>query len=73
MINSFEPDYFGKLNKELAIFYFRDKNEMLKFMKFLENEIEKFDIESQLDWRKACKLYQELKPELWKNEKELIF
>ncbi len=72
MINSFEVNYWGKLNDGVVVFYFRNKNKMLKFLKFLENEMKKFQVEGKVQWRRACKKYQNSRPELWKNAKEFI-
>jgi len=70
MINSFPMNYMGKLNKRVVVFYFRDKNEMTKFMDYLSNKMNEFDIKGKTQWRRACKKYQDLKPQLWKNAKE---
>lgn len=72
MINSFEVNYRGKLNRRVAVFYFRDKTKMLKFLEFLKNKMKEFEVEGKTQWRRACKLYQVLKPSLWKNAKEFI-
>ena len=72
MINSFEVNYRGKLNEGVVVFYFRDKTKMLEFLKFLEKKIQEFNVKGKTQWRRACKKYQELKPELWKNAKEFI-
>ncbi len=72
MINSFEVNYRGKLNEGVVVFYFRDKTKMLEFLKFLEKKIQEFNVNGKTQWRRACKAYQELKPELWKNAKEFI-
>ena len=45
---------------------------MLEFLKFLEKKIQEFNVKGKTQWRRACKAYQELKPELWKNAKEFI-
>ena len=72
MINSFEANYRGKLNKGVVVFYFRDKVKMLDFLEFLGNKMQKFDVKGKTQWRRACREYQDLKPKLWKNAKEFI-
>ena len=72
MINSFEVNYRGKLNKGVVVFYFRDKTKMLEFLKFLEDKMKEFGVKGKTQWRRACKLYQILNPSLWKNAKEFI-
>lgn len=72
MIYSFEVNYRGKLNESVVVFYFRDKTKMLEFIKFLENKMKEFDVKGKIQWRRACKEYQNLKPRLLKNAKEFI-
>lgn len=72
MINSFEVNYRGKFNKGVVVFYFRDKTKMLDFLKFLESKMQEFNVSGKTQWRRACKEYQEQKPELWENAKEFI-
>lgn len=72
MLDSFEVNYRGKLNKGVVVFYFRDKEKMLKFLEFLQLKMQEFNVKGRTQWRRACKEYQDLKPELWKNAKEFI-
>lgn len=72
MINSFKINYRGKLNEGVVVFYFRDKIEMLEFLKFLESKMQGYSVKGKIQWRKACKEYQDLQPILWKNAKEFI-
>lgn len=72
MIKSFDVNYRGKLNEVVVVFYFRDKAKMLEFLEFLESKMQKFGVIGKIQWRRACKEYQEQKPELWKNAKEFI-
>ena len=72
MLDSFEVNYRGKLNKDVVVFYFRKKEKMLKFLEFLQDKMKEFNVSGRTQWRRACKEYQELKPELWKNAKEFI-
>jgi len=72
MINSFEVNYRGKLNEGVVVFYFREKNKMLEFLKFLEEKMEELEVRGKTQWRRACKEYQNLKPKLWRNAKEFI-
>jgi hypothetical protein len=44
MINSFEVNYRGKLNRGVVVFYFRDKNRMLEFLRFLEDKMREFNV-----------------------------
>ena len=72
MIDSLETNYAGKLNEDVVVFYFRDKVKMLEFLKCLGSKMKKFNVVGRIEWRRACKAYQELKPELWKNAKEFV-
>jgi len=72
MINSFEVNYRGKLNRGVVVFYFRDKDEMLKFLDFLNHKMQEFNVKGKTQWRRACRDYPDLKPHLWKNAKEFI-
>jgi len=72
MIGSFEVNYCGKLNEGVVVFYFRDKDKMLKFLDYLQKKMREFNVKGFAQWRRACKEYQDLKPELWKNAKEFI-
>ena len=72
MIYSFEVNYHGKLNKGVVVFYFRDKDKMLKFLNYLQKKMQEFNVKGRIQWRRACKDFQDLKPELWKNAKEFI-
>jgi hypothetical protein len=72
MIGSFETNYLGKLNKDVVVFYFRNRIKMLEFLKFLENKMKEYNVLGKIEWRRACKEYQKLKPELWRNAKEFI-
>jgi hypothetical protein len=72
MMSSFEVNYHGKLNDGVVVFYFRDKDKMLKFFDYLQQKMKEFNVKGYAQWRRACKEYQELKPELWKNAKEFM-
>jgi len=72
MLDSFEVNYRGKLNKGVVVFYFRDKEKMLKFLEFLQLKMQEFNVKGRTQWRRACKAYQDLNPALWKNAKEFI-
>jgi len=72
LISSFNIAYSAKLNKSFAVFYFRRKKETKEFLNDLENKLAEYKINAKTSWRKACAYYQELKPELWKDERELI-
>lgn len=72
MLGSFEVNYRGKLNKDVVVFYFRSKEKMEKFLDYLRQKMQEFSVKGTIQWRRACKEYQDLKPELWKNAKEFI-
>jgi hypothetical protein len=73
MFDSFgEVNCRGKLNDEVVVFYFRDKEKMLEFLDYLQNKMHEFNVKGKTQWRRACKMYQILKPKLWKNAKEFI-
>ena len=69
MISDFEVSYRGKLNFNVVVFYFRNKKKMLEFLDYLEKKMKKYNIKGRIQWRRACRMYQDLKPELWKNAK----
>jgi len=72
MIDSFDVNYRGKLNEKVVVFYFRDKTKMSAFIEYLEKKMKEFQVIGKTQWRRACKEYQNLRPELWKNAKEFI-
>jgi hypothetical protein len=72
MIESFEVNYRGKLNEGVVVFYFRDKAKMIEFLEFLGNKMREYNIRGKTQWRRTCRKYQDLKPELWRNAKEFI-
>jgi hypothetical protein len=66
----FESNYTAKMNTNTIIFCFKDKEAMTKFLDYIGKMGEKFGLKGRIEWRRACKAFQELKPELWKNAKE---
>ncbi|MCX6656655.1 MAG: hypothetical protein NTY03_16270, partial [Candidatus Bathyarchaeota archaeon] len=72
MLDSFDFDYRGKIDQGVAVFYFRSKEEMLEFLNLLENKMSSFNVIGKLQWRRACKEFQNLKPNLWRNAKTFI-
>lgn len=71
-IKSFNFEYRGKFDKRVVVFYFRDKRKMLSFLEYLKNKMQEYGVRGKVEWRRACKEYQDLKPALWKNAKEFI-
>ena len=69
MLHSIGPDRRGKLDRGVVVFYFKEKSEMLSFLDLMKHQMPKFNIAGRLQWRRACKEYQNLKPSLWKNAK----
>jgi len=72
LIDSIEDSCKGKLNKGVVVVYFRKKAQMMKFLKNLKNKMHEYGVKGKIQWRRACKEYQDIKPELWKNAKEFI-
>ena len=72
MINAFESEVRGKFNSNVVVFYFDDKREMLNFLELLKQKTKEFDVKGEIQWRRACKEYQDLLPNLWRNAKEFI-
>lgn len=72
MINSFDVNYSGKLNRGVVVFYFRSKDRMEEFLNYLDRKMKEYNVIGITQWRRACKEYQDSKPEIWKNAKELI-
>jgi|WetSurMetagenome_2_1015567.scaffolds.fasta_scaffold46394_4 hypothetical protein len=72
MLNSLDFDYRGKLNNGVVVFYLRDREECIKFTELLKQKIAEFNVKGFTQWRRACKEFQVLKPQLWKNAKEFI-
>lgn len=73
MVSSFNFKIRGKYNKSLVVFYFREKQELLDFLDVLKEKMQEFGVNGKIQWRKACKEYQDELPEYWKNAKELKF
>ena len=67
MINSFQFAFYGKLNQIVVVFYFREKGEMLEFLEFLSNAMQKNKVTGKIQWRRSCKQFQDQIPELWKD------
>lgn len=72
MLNSWQFDFLGKLNNKVAYFYFRQREEAINFTKFLEEEMEKFNIRGIVDWQRGCMPYWREHPELWREGKEFL-
>lgn len=72
MMNSFEIEHEGKFNRRIAAFHFRDNKKMLHFLEHLEKKMQEFGVKGITQWRRSCKAYQDLKPELWENEMEFM-
>lgn len=72
MIGSFDFNYTGKLNHVVVVFYFSSKEGMEEFLNYLNRKMQKYNVLGITQWRRACKEYQNAKPELWKNAKEFI-
>lgn len=72
MINSFGFELRGKFDENVVVFYFHDKAEMLEFLHTLREKMRTFNVKGKIQWRRACKEYQNLLPNLWKNAKEFI-
>jgi|YelNatPaOPRAMG01_1025707.scaffolds.fasta_scaffold78561_3 hypothetical protein len=71
MIGSFEFEIRGKYNKGVVVFYFINKEELLDFLKLLERKMKEYNVVGRIQWRRACKEYQDQIPEYWLNAKEL--
>ena len=72
IIDFFEVNYTGKLDNEVTVFYFRDKDKMLTFLDYLRKRLNEFNLKSKIEWRRACNDFQVLKPELWIDAKIFI-
>ena len=72
MTGSFDFNYTGKLNRGVVVFYFRSKDRMEEFLNYLDRKMSDYNVVGKTQWRRACKEYQDAKPELWKNAKEFI-
>lgn len=72
MLNSIELKVRGKFNRDVVVFYFNDKSEMLNFLGVLEQKSKEFNVKGKVQWRRACREYQEILPQLWKSAKEFI-
>ncbi|MHA2247514.1 MAG: hypothetical protein ACXADY_21375 [Candidatus Hodarchaeales archaeon] len=72
MMDSFQVVYRGKLNRGVVVFYFKKKNEMDEFIGNLREAMIDNHITGTVQWRRACKEFQQLPPELWKNAKTFI-
>ena len=38
----------------------------------LEQKLKEFNVKGKIEWRRACREYQNIVPQLWKNAKEFI-
>ena len=72
MLNSFDFKYRGKFNRGVVVFYFRGKEVMLEFLELLKQRVEEYEVNGEVEWRRACKDFQRMKPELWMNAKTFI-
>ncbi len=72
LIDSCVKECRGKLNETATVFYFREKQEMLKFLGDLKEKMNEFDLDGRISWRRACKAYRDRKPELWIDGKTFI-
>lgn len=73
MVNSFEQtEVAGKFDETVVVFYFSDKPEMLNFIELLKQKMQEFSVKGRIQWRRACKEYQNILPHLWSNAKEFI-
>lgn len=70
-LDTFTFPYRGKVGDDVAVFYFRQKPEMLDFLQQLSQGLEQFNIPAYPQWRRACKEYQRQAPHHWRNAKEL--
>lgn len=73
MIDSFNFPIRGKFHKITVVFYFREKDDMLQFLELLKKKIEEFNALGKIEWRRACKEYQDKVPEYWKNAKRFVW
>ena len=64
--------YKGKLNHAVVVFYFDEKHTMNEFIEKLKQAMLKNDVKGVIQWRRACKEFQRLRPDLWKNAKEFL-
>lgn len=68
VLNSFHLPYSGKFNHGVVVFYFKSKQEMDGFIA----QLKRGNIAGTIQWRRACKEFQQLKPDLWKNAKVFL-
>lgn len=71
-VESLGISVIGKLNRDVVVFYFDDKGKMLKFLTDLSLKLEENQVKGKVQWRRACREYQDANPKLWKNAKEFI-
>jgi hypothetical protein len=72
VINEVESRVTGRFDRELAVFYFRDRVSTEQFLDFLGRKMMEHNISGTTQWRRACKFYQELHPHGWRNSKEYV-
>ena len=72
MMDSFSVPCRGKLNRGVVVFYFKKNFEMVDFIENLREAMNENHVAGTVQWRRACKEFQQLKPELWKNAKTFI-
>jgi len=71
MFNSLPEQLPGKLNQSLAILY-TNQTDLKPLLSELEQKIISFNVKCQLDWRRACKKYQDISPHLWQDDKTFL-
>ena len=71
MIHSMKKPYSGKFNEFVVVFYFRRKEKMNAFIDYLKEEMSTYNVKGTIQWRRACKKYQDMQPDLWENAKTI--
>lgn len=70
LIDDLSKEFHGKFNNSVVVVYFSNLEQLNAFLKRVNHDIKNYHLSAKVQWRKACKYYQDLKPDWWKNAKE---
>ncbi|OLS13183.1 MAG: hypothetical protein RBG13Loki_3219 [Promethearchaeota archaeon CR_4] len=69
MVRLFPTPIRGKVNLGVVVFYFRTFPELQVFLADLPQCMESAGVCGKIQWRRACKEFQERSPEWWRDAK----
>jgi hypothetical protein len=72
MVDVFPYTIIGKYNGEVVVFYVRKKDNVKIFINTLEEQVNKFNVRGDIQWRVSGRYWQDKYPQFFKSAKELI-